>query len=139
VTPAMPNASADRPFSAIFRGANCLNGAASEKETRHVVLVGADGMPQYEVGDSLGVLARNSAELVAAIIDRLGARPETPVLSPDGVERPLVEALSEACEIRRPSDQAIEVLASRALDRSESMILQAMAEGYPGPAPKAPT
>jgi sulfite reductase (NADPH) flavoprotein alpha-component len=135
-TSAMPNDSADRPFSAIFRGANCLNGAASENETRHVVLAGADGMPQYEVGDSLGVLARNSAELVAAIIDRLGAWPETLVLSPDGVERPLLEALSEACEIRRPSDQAIEVLASRALDRSESMILQAMAEGYPGAGPE---
>src|SRR5205814_297039 len=40
--PAMPSASADRPFSAIFRGADCLNEAGSEKETRHVVLAGAD-------------------------------------------------------------------------------------------------
>src|SRR5437667_2368807 len=35
--PAMPSAWIDRPFPAIFRGANCLNGAGSEKETRHVV------------------------------------------------------------------------------------------------------
>jgi sulfite reductase (NADPH) flavoprotein alpha-component len=135
-TPATPSASADRPFSAIFRGADCLNGAGSEKETRHVVLATAGDMPQYEVGDSLGVVARNSAELVAAIIDRLGAKPETPVFSPDGIERPLAQALTQACEIRRPSDQAIEVLASRALDRSESVILQAMAEGYPGAGPE---
>ncbi len=134
--PAMSGDSADRPFSAIFRGANCLNGPGSEKETRHVVLASEEGMPQYEVGDSLGVRARNSDELVAAIIELLGVKPETPVLSPDRVERPLAEALSERCEIRRPSDQAIEVLASRALDRSESMILQAMAEGYPGAGPE---
>jgi sulfite reductase (NADPH) flavoprotein alpha-component len=131
-----PPASSDKPFIATFRGADCLNGPRSEKETRHVVLAGAGGSVDYEVGDSLGVVARNSAELVAAIIERLGAKPDTAVLSPDGIERPLVEALSEACEIRRPSDQAIEVLASRALDREESMVLQAMAEGYPGAGPE---
>ena len=66
----------------------------------------------------------------------LRAKPDTPVLSPDGIERTLFEALAEACEIRRPSDEAIEVLASRAHDRAESMILQAMAEGYPGAGPE---
>jgi sulfite reductase (NADPH) flavoprotein alpha-component len=101
-----------------------------------VVLVGNDAALDYEAGDSLGVLARNSTELVAAIIKRLGAKPDTPVLSPDGIERPLAEALLEACEIRQPSDQAIEVLASRALDRDESVILQAMAEGYPVAGPE---
>jgi sulfite reductase (NADPH) flavoprotein alpha-component len=128
--------SADEPYIAEFRGASCLNGPGSEKETRHVVLVGANASARYEAGDSLGVVVRNSPELVAAIIERLGAKPDTPVLSPDGTERPLAEALSEACEIRRPSDQAIEVLASRALNREESVILQAMAEGYPGAGPE---
>jgi sulfite reductase (NADPH) flavoprotein alpha-component len=132
----MPGDSSDKPFTAVFRGADCLNGPGSEKETRHVVLASEVGEAEYEVGDSLGVAARNSAELVAAIIERLGAKPETLVLSPDRVERPLAEALSEACEIRRPSDQAIEVLASRALDRDESMVLQAAAEGYPGAGPE---
>jgi sulfite reductase (NADPH) flavoprotein alpha-component len=37
---------------------------------------------------------------------------------------------------RRPSDQAIEVLASRDLDCSESQVLQAIAEGYPGAGPE---
>jgi sulfite reductase (NADPH) flavoprotein alpha-component len=135
-SPLISSDAADRLFSTIFRGADCLNGPRSEKETRHVVLTTEDGLLEYEVGDSLGVRARNAADLVAAIIDRLGAEPETPVLSPDGIERPLARALSEACEIRRPSDQAIEVLASRALDRNESMVLQAMAEGYPGAGPE---
>jgi sulfite reductase (NADPH) flavoprotein alpha-component len=130
-----PSGLSDKPFVVEFRGADCLNKPGSEKETRHVVLASADGAADYEVGDSLGVVARNSAELVTAIIELLTAKPETPVLSPDGIERPLVEALSEACEIRRPSDQAIEVLASRALDRDESVVLQAMAEGYPGAGP----
>jgi sulfite reductase (NADPH) flavoprotein alpha-component len=131
-----PNASSDTPFVAEFRSADCLNKPGSEKETRHVVLASGDGAADYEAGDSLGVVARNSAELVAAIIERLGAKPETMVMSSDGIERPLLEALSETCEIRRPSDQAIEILASRALDRDESVVLQAMAEGYPGAGPE---
>jgi sulfite reductase (NADPH) flavoprotein alpha-component len=112
-----------------------LHAAGAEKDTRHVVLEALDGELPYQVGDSLGVVARNSPDLVAAIIERLAASPETPVQSPDGLERPLIEALSQYCEIRRPSDQAIEVLASRAIDRDESRLLQAMAEGYPGAGP----
>jgi sulfite reductase (NADPH) flavoprotein alpha-component len=106
------------------------------KDTRHVVIADEAGALHYEVGDSLGVVARNCPDLVHAIIAQLGAKPETPVLSPDGIERPLVEALSRYCEIRRPSDQAIEVLASRARDLDESRLLQAMAEGYPGAGPE---
>ena len=56
-------------------------------------------------------------------------------MSPDGVERPLGHALAQFCEIRLPSDQAIEVLSSRAHDIDESRVLQAMAEGYPGAGP----
>jgi sulfite reductase (NADPH) flavoprotein alpha-component len=113
-----------------------LTREGSEKNTRHVVLADETGALSYEVGDSLGIVARNDPELVAQIIARLGANPNTPVLSPDGVERPLSEALSQFCEIRRPSDQAIEVLSSRARDIDESRILQAMAEGYPGIGPE---
>lgn len=126
--------------SAVARlvAARRLNGDGSEKDTRHVVIADETGALAYEVGDSLGVVAPNSPELVQAIIERLGARPDTPVLSPDGVERPLAEALSQFCEIRRPSDQAIEILSSRAHDLDESRLLQAMAEGYPGAGPEDP-
>src|SRR6266699_141693 len=44
-------------------------------------------------------------------------------------------ALFEACDIGRPSDRAIEVLASRARDPGEADRLQALAEGYPGAEP----
>jgi sulfite reductase (NADPH) flavoprotein alpha-component len=122
-------------FPARLRAAERLNRDGTEKDTRLVVLDADLGFESYRVGDSLGVVARNCPELVSAIITRLGVRSDTPVLSPDGIERPLIEALSECVELRRPSDQAIEVLASRALDIDESRILQAIAEGYPGAGP----
>jgi sulfite reductase (NADPH) flavoprotein alpha-component len=123
-------------FTARLLQAQPLHGAGAEKDTRHVVLEAVDAGAAYQVGDSLGVVARNSPDLVAALIEQLAMPAETPVQSPDGVERPLIEALSERCEIRRPSDQAIEVLASRATDRDESQMLQAIAEGYPGAGPE---
>ena len=113
-----------------------LTREGSEKDTRHVVLADETGALSYEVGDSLGIVARNDPELVARIIERLGANPDAPVLSPDGVERPLAAALSQFCEIRLPSDQAIEVLSSRAGNLDESRMLQAIAEGYPGIGPE---
>ena len=123
-------------FDARFCEARPLNLPASEKDTRHVVLAANTGSADYEVGDSLGIVARNSPQLVRAIIACLGVPRDALVLSPDGIERPLEQALSETCEIRHPSDQAIEVLASRALDSDESLVLQAMAEGYPGAGPE---
>jgi sulfite reductase (NADPH) flavoprotein alpha-component len=140
LTPAIAASAAAGPaqaarFPARLRVAQRLNRGGSEKDTRLVVLETDAGAERFQVGDSLGVVARNCPGLVAAIIARLGVAPETPVMSPDGIERPLGEALSQACEIRRPPDQAIEVLASRAHDLDESRILQAMAEGYPGAGP----
>jgi sulfite reductase (NADPH) flavoprotein alpha-component len=132
--PAQATAPAE-PAAARLVAARRLSPDGSPKDTRHVVIANDVCALRYEVGDSLGVVARNCPELVQAIIERLGARPDTPVLSPDGVERPLAEALSEYCEIRRPSDRAIEVLSSRAHDIDESRVLQAMAEGYPGAGP----
>jgi sulfite reductase (NADPH) flavoprotein alpha-component len=134
-TASIPEAGFSVRFPVRLRHALSLHAAGAEKDTRHVVLEALDGELPYRVGDSLGVVAHNSPDLVAAIIERLAASPETPVQSPDGLERPLIEALTQYCEIRRPSDQAIEVLASRAIDRDESRLLQAMAEGYPGAGP----
>jgi sulfite reductase (NADPH) flavoprotein alpha-component len=73
---------------------------------------------------------------VAAVIDRLGARSGEDVDCPDGRRRSLGEALSLVCDIGRPSDAAVEVLASRAPNEDESQRLQALAEGYPGAQPE---
>jgi sulfite reductase (NADPH) flavoprotein alpha-component len=123
-------------FAVRLREATPLHRAGAEKDTRHIVLETVDQDIGYQPGDSLAVVARNCPDLVAAIIERLAAPFDTPVQSPDGIERPFVTALSEYCEIRRPSDQAVEVLASRAINRDESRVLQAMAEGYPGIGPQ---
>lgn len=90
----------------------------------------------YEVGDSLGIHARNCPETVAAVIERLGAAAADEVDCPDGTRRTLFEALSAVCDIGRPADEAVEVLASRATDLVESQRLQALAEGYPGAQPE---
>ena len=133
VAPAAPQR---RMVPGRFDGARRLNRIGSEKDTRHVVFRVDEATFAYEVGDSLGVHATNCPELVAAIIERLGARAADDVCCPDGSQRRLDEALAVVCDIGRPSDAAVEVLASRAPDHSESQRLQALAEGYPGAQPE---
>jgi len=70
------------------------------------------------------------------VIERLGARATEEVDCSDGSRRSLGDALRLVCDIGRPSDAAIEVLASRAPDLDESQRLQALAEGYPGAQPE---
>jgi sulfite reductase (NADPH) flavoprotein alpha-component len=125
-----------RGAPALFERAQPLNGAGSDKDTRHVVFRIESDALAYEVGDSFGVHAENCPALVAAVIERLGARASDEVDCPDGTRRPLGEALRRVCDIGRPSDAAIEVLASRAPDQDESQRLQALAEGYPGAQPE---
>ncbi|HYM31974.1 MAG TPA: sulfite reductase subunit alpha [Candidatus Cybelea sp.] len=122
--------------SATLMAARPLNGAGSEKDTRHVVFRLGDGRLGYEAGDSLGVRARNCPEVVDAVIERLGEPAGVEVDCPDGTRRCLRDALLVACDIGRPSDAAIEVLASRARTPQEADRLQALAEGYPGAEPQ---
>ena len=136
VAPPAPAAEAMTPFMARLGGATRLNHDGSEKDIRHIVFHAADTGIDYEVGDSFGVHASNAPEDVGAIIARLGASPDDQIDCPDGSRRSLRAALSFACDIGRPSDAAIEVLASRAPDSNESERLQALAEGYPGAGPE---
>lgn len=136
VSVAAPIAGRSLPVPGRLVAAKPLNGAASEKDTRHVVFRLEDANFTYEVGDSLGVHATNCPDMVEAVIEQLGAKPEAPVECPDRVTRPLREALLTACDIARPADLAIEVLASRARDSLDADRLQALAEGYPGAEPQ---
>jgi sulfite reductase (NADPH) flavoprotein alpha-component len=124
------------PAQARIAGAEPLNRTGSAKDTRHVTFDLSETELVYEVGDSLGVHATNCPDTVAAIIQCLGARATDEVDCPDGTRRTLWEALSAACDIGRPSDEAIEILASRAPEADESSRLQALAEGYPGAGPE---
>ena len=92
---ALPARAGEAPqFEVRLRRASSLHRAGAEKDTRHVVLKTVDRNVTYAAGDSLAVIARNCPDLVGAIIERLAAPAETPVQSPDGIECPLVEALS---------------------------------------------
>lgn len=83
---------AESAFITRFRKAIRLNGPGSEKDTRHVVL-DVDEAAVFEAGDSLGIVAFSSPQVAAGIIERLGAAADTPVMSPEGSECPLAEAL----------------------------------------------
>ncbi len=125
----VPGRSAMR--DAVLLRAARLNGESSDKDTRHVVL---ETDLVYEPGDSLGVHVRNPVDEVDEIIAHLRAEPAESVKCPDGIDRSLREALLVAVDIARPSDQAIEVLASYA-GEGDGDRLQALAEGYPGAEP----
>lgn len=134
--PAAASAPAEVPGRSAMRDAVLvqaarLNGQSSDKDTRHVVL--ETDLP-YEPGDSLGVHVRNPIDEVDEIITHLRADPAETVKCPDGVERSLRDALLTAVDIARPSDLAIEALASYA-GEGDSDRLQALAEGYPGAEP----
>lgn len=134
---AAPEAAAKTgPVPARLEAALPLNRAGSAKDTRQVMFDLAGSGLRYEVGDALGVHATNCPETVAAIIVCLGAKESDAVEGPDGVTRSLRDALVQACDIGRPSDEAVEVLASRATVIGESQRLQALAEGYPGAGPE---
>jgi sulfite reductase (NADPH) flavoprotein alpha-component len=134
--PAPASTSGQKTIAARLEAAAPLNRGASSKDTRQVVLDIAETGLAYEPGDALGVQPTNCVDTVRAIIDCLGAKGDSEVAGPDGVTRGLFEALTQACEIGRPSDEAVEVLASRAVNLGESQRLQALAEGYPGAGPE---
>jgi sulfite reductase (NADPH) flavoprotein alpha-component len=120
---------------AIFEGALRLTREGSDKDTRHVVFRLEDEKIAYEVGDAFAVYAGNCPDLADAIIERLDGKADDEVESPDGKRCSLRDALIHHCDIARPADTAVEVLASRATGPGESDRLQAIAEGYPGAEP----
>jgi sulfite reductase (NADPH) flavoprotein alpha-component len=132
-----PAAGAASPIATVpLAEAALLSRPGSEKETRHLAFDLAGTGLAYDVGDVLGVQPQNNPEDVAAIIALLAAKPGDDIDGPDGARRSLEAALLLACDITRISDEAVEVLASRARDLAESQRLQALAEGYPGAGPE---
>lgn len=108
-----------------------LNKPGSQKEVRHIALAFAPGDLSYEVGDSLGVVAENCPDLVAAICGWLGGG-EASVPCPDGVARPLAEALRAHLDVARPSDDAIALFRDRALHPEDRAKLETLLDGSAG-------
>ena len=71
--------SRDLPAEAVFRSATRINGAGSEKDTRHVVIdISASGL-NYAPGDSFGLYASNDAQLADAVLAAMRAPADFPV------------------------------------------------------------
>jgi sulfite reductase (NADPH) flavoprotein alpha-component len=77
--PTAPGTSRDAPVEAVFRSAARLNGAGSEKDTRHVVLDISGNGVAYAPGDSFGLFPSNDPRLADAILATMRAPPDFPI------------------------------------------------------------
>ncbi len=69
----------EMPVEAVFLGARRLNGAASDKDTRHVAFDISGSGIDYAPGDSFGLFAQNDPELVDAVLRAMRAPADFPV------------------------------------------------------------
>lgn len=95
-----PTFSRTNPFQAkVLKNVN-LNGAGSNKETRHIELSLKGSGLTYNPGDALGVFPENDPELVDSLLAEMKWDPEMPVIiSKQGDTLPLKEALTTHFEI----------------------------------------
>jgi len=106
-----------RPFAATVERVQKITGLGSEKDVYHVELSLEGSGLQYEPGDSLGVWARNSHELVGEVLDELRIAPDQEVVL-DGHRHSIGELLIRHRELTRLSPDTVEGYA-RAAGRTE--------------------
>jgi sulfite reductase (NADPH) flavoprotein alpha-component len=129
--PAPAAATPARPIGKPVRvlSAEPLTRAGSAKDVRHVVIdLAASGL-SYDPGDSIGISAHNDSDLVAACINMLGVAGTLSVPCPDGIDRPLAEALTSHLDIARPLDRTLDLLAMVATDARQAAALRRLADG----------
>ncbi|HEX4646712.1 MAG TPA: sulfite reductase subunit alpha [Verrucomicrobiae bacterium] len=100
------------PFPARLLVNRQLNGASSEKETRHYEIALEDSGLTYEAGDALGVAPVNCPGLVADILGALGCDGEEAVPVPGG-ELPIRKALGAVFDITKPGVELMQRLAAQ--------------------------
>lgn len=120
----------NRPFAAKLKDSRPLNKEGSAKDTRHVVIDLSGSGLKYEVGDALGIYPCNCGELVAMIIDRIGADPNVPVTTPTG-GKSLREALQDDFCLKDPSDELIELVLPMTQGESKEALATMLADGVP--------
>jgi len=69
----------EAPVTAVFKGATPITGPGSAKDTRHVVFDLSEAGITYEPGDSFGIYAQNSPELVDKVLNAMNAPGEFPI------------------------------------------------------------
>jgi sulfite reductase (NADPH) flavoprotein alpha-component len=101
------------PFPAPHTVNRRLSGPQSEKETRHHEISLAGSGLAYEVGDSLGVFARNDPALIEDIIHAIHATGDELVVGADAQMKPFRQALATDFIITTPSKEFIAAVVAK--------------------------
>ena len=88
------------PFPSPLLNSYDLNKEGSPRETYHIELSLKDSGLEYQVGDALGVLSHNPAQVVDEMLPLLPFNVKDVVPLPSGAEVPLREALITSYDIR---------------------------------------
>ena len=113
------------PFPSPLLNSYDLNKAGSVRETYHVELSLKDSGLEYQVGDALGVLSHNPAQVVDEMLPLLPFNVKDEVPLPNGDEAPLREALITSYDIRSLNKKLLQAWS----ERSGSPFLRALVEG----------
>lgn len=112
------------PFPAPLLNSYDLNGKGSERETYHIEISLKDSGLEYEVGDALGVLSHNQAQIVDEMLPLLPFNVKEEVPLPGGGEASLREALITSYDIRSLNKKLLDAWA----ERSGSPFLKALVQ-----------
>jgi sulfite reductase (NADPH) flavoprotein alpha-component len=107
------------PFPARLLVHEKLNQEGSEKETWHYEFSLAGSGFQYEVGDSMGIHARNNPQLVQDLLDALGFSGDEQVKNKEGEAFSIRDGLLKHYQITQPSKQFLEAIVERGQNASE--------------------
>jgi|TARA_B100001059_G_scaffold228631_1_gene260019 sulfite reductase (NADPH) flavoprotein alpha-component len=113
------------PFPSPLLNSYDLNKEGSARETYHVELSLKDSGLEYQVGDALGVLSHNPAQVVDEILPLLPFNVKDVVPLPSGAEVSLREALITSYDIRSLNKRLLKAWS----ERSGSPFLRALVEG----------
>src|SRR4029077_9088115 len=107
------------PFPARLLVNEKLNQEGSEKETWHYEFSLAGSGFQYEVGDSMGIHARNNPQLVQDLLDALGFSGDEQVKNKEGEAFSIRDGLLKHYQITQPSKQFLEAIVERGQNAGE--------------------
>jgi sulfite reductase (NADPH) flavoprotein alpha-component len=113
------------PFAAKLLETRNLNKSGSQKETRLIRISLAGSGLTYEAGDSLGLWPENCGELVHEIMQLLGATGDESVCY-NSKTQSLSQTLLQETDLRKPTEELLQLLADCAEDHTHTAALQKM-------------
>jgi sulfite reductase (NADPH) flavoprotein alpha-component len=123
ISDARPGRSREAPVAVRFVSRQRLNAAGSEKVTNHIEIDLTESGLDYEPGDSFGIIPRNDAALVDAILAAIAAPADFPI-----GDKTLREALIEDTSLS-PAPDALFQLISYLTGGERKRKAQALAKG----------